>query len=219
MTVPAKPKIYHIVHMDRLPSIIADGCLWCEAEVLRREPPGTTIGMNDIKQRRLKKLTLTSHRDSHVGDYVPFYFCPRSVMLYVIHQANHPELIYRGGQGPIVHMEAGLRASVAWAQQNNQRWAFTLSNAGSYYFEDRCDLTQLDEINWEAVQAQWWSGAGIAPSVSEGKQAEFLLEHHFPWHLVERIGVSSQEVYQQVANALPAGGHRPQVEIRQEWYY
>lgn len=30
MTVPAQPKIYHIVHVDRLPSIIADGCLWCD---------------------------------------------------------------------------------------------------------------------------------------------------------------------------------------------
>lgn len=28
MTVPAQPKIYHIVHVDRLPSIVADGCLW-----------------------------------------------------------------------------------------------------------------------------------------------------------------------------------------------
>jgi len=53
----------------------------------------------------------------------------------------------------------------------------------------------------------------------EGKQAEFLLEHSFPWHLVERIGVHSQAIYQRAANALPGGGHRPQVEIRPEWYY
>ena len=116
-------------------------------------------------------------------------------------------------------MEADLHASVTWAQQNNQRWAFTLSNAGAYYFEDRCDLAQLNEINWEAVQANRWSGNGIAPSVKEGKQAEFLMEHNFPWHLVERIGVYSRGVYQQVANALPMGGHRPQVEIKPEWYY
>jgi hypothetical protein len=219
MTVPAQPKIYHIVHVDRLPSIIADDYFWCDAEILRRAPSGTTIGMISLKQRRLNELILNSHPDLHVGDCVPFYFCPRSIMLYVIYRANNMELNYRGGQGPIIHIEADLRTSVAWAQQNNQRWAFTLSNAGAYYFEDRCDLAQLNEINWEAVQANRWSGNGIALSVKEGKQAEFLMEYNFPWHLVERIGVRSRGIYQQVTNALLAGGHRPQVEIKPEWYY
>src|SRR5690242_3242018 len=95
--VPPQPKIYHIAHMDRLPSIVADGFLWCDAEIMRRSPPGTTIGMNSIKQRRLNELRLTSHPDLHVGDCVPFYFCPRSVMLYLIYQGNHPEMNYRGG--------------------------------------------------------------------------------------------------------------------------
>jgi len=97
--VPAQPKIYHICHVDRLPSIVADGCLWCDAEIARRTPPGTSIGMNSIKQRRMNELTLTSHPGLHVGDCVPFYFCSRSVMLYLICQANHPDLSYRNGQG------------------------------------------------------------------------------------------------------------------------
>lgn len=219
MPVPAQLKIYHIVHVDRLPSIIADGHLWCDAEIVRRAPSGTTIGMNAIKQRRLNQLTLTSHPDLHVGDCVPFYFCPRSVMLYLIYQANHPDLEYRGGQGPIVHLEADLRAAVSWAQQDNRRWAFTLSNAGASYFEDRCDLAELNEVYWDAVQANNWGGSDIAPSIKEGKQAEFLMESHFPWHLVERIGVSSSGIYRQVTNALPARGHRPQVETKSEWYY
>lgn len=165
MLIPAEPKIYHIVHADRLSSIITDGWLWCDAEIARCSPFGTTIGMNGIKQRRLNELTLTSYPDLHVGDCVPFYFCPRSIMLYLIHQANHPELVYRGGQGPIVHLEADLRQTVAWAEAQSQRWAFTLSNVGAYYFEDRCDLAQLDEIDWDAVQARDWR------QCKEGKQA------------------------------------------------
>ena len=74
MPVPRQPKIYHILHVDRLPSIIADGYLWCDAEILRREPSGTTIGMSAIKQRRLK-LALASHPNLHVGECVPFSFC------------------------------------------------------------------------------------------------------------------------------------------------
>ncbi len=219
MPVPEQPKIYHICHVDRLPSIIADGCLWSDAEIALRNPPGTTIGMNSIKRRRLESLTLASHPGLHVGACVPFYFCPRSVMLYLIHQANHPELAYRGGQGPIVHLEVDLHAAVAWADSAGQRWAFTLSNAGAIYFEDRADLAHLTEVNWPAVAANRWSGTGVSSSIKEGKQAEFLLEQRLPWHLVERIGVQSRATYLQAANSAPAVGHRPRVEIRRDWYY
>jgi len=213
MPIPAKPKIYHIVHVDRLPSITDDGWLWCDAEIVRRSPPGTTIGMGNIKQRRLKELTLSSHPDLHVGDCVPFYFCPRSIMLYLIYQANHPELLYRGGQDPIVHLEADLRQTIGWAKTQGQRWAFTLSNAGAYYFKDRCDLAHLGDIDWDAVQAREWR------QCKEGKQAEFLIERQFPWELISRIGVYSAQIYDQVAAALQSAAHRPCIEIKPDWYY
>lgn len=218
MSVPAQPKLYHIVHIDRLCSILADGCLWCDAEVSRRDLAGTNIGMNAIKSRRLNK-NIQSHPRLMVGDCVPFYFCPRSIMLYLIYQRNHKDLTYRGGQEPIIHLQADLHSTVEWANSNEKRWAFTLSNAGSIYFEDRGDPGQLDEINWKAVEENKWSGQGVSRSVKEGKQAEFLLEHHFPWHLVERIGVCSNAIAQQVYQRLSAINHRPAVEIKVDWYY
>ena len=211
--VPVNPKIYHIVHMDRLASIIADGCLWCDAEVVRNSPPGTSIGMGKIKRRRLKELRLDSHPDLHVGDCVPFYFCPRSIMLYLLWRGNHPELEYRGGQQPIIHLEADLQAVVNWAEENGQRWAFSLSNAGSFFFEDRNDLMQLNEIDWTAVNATNWQGC------QDGKQAEFLLENNFPWHLIERIGVINANVYTQVMHTLSGAAHIPVVEVKRDWYY
>lgn len=213
MTAPSQPKIYHIVHIDRLPSIIADGCLWCDGEVRQRNSFGTAIGMDRIKERRFQK-TLVSHPHLHVGDCVPFYFCPRSIMLYLLAQGNHPDLTYHGGQQPVIHLEADLHAAVAWANENNRRWAFTLSNAGSTYFEDRSDLKQLHEINWDAVCAKYWR----EPVMKEGKQAEFLLEHSFPWCLVERVGVCSQGLYNQVIEIL-SGAHRPRIEVCRDWYY
>jgi hypothetical protein len=219
MPPPAAPKIYHIVHVDRLPSIIADGALWCDAEIARRAPKGTTIGMNSIKRRRLTELHLSSRPGLLVGDCTPFYFCPRSIMLYVIYRANHPELSYRGGQNPIVHLEADLNSAVAWADRNERRWAFTLSNAGSYYFEDRCDLAQLDEINWSAVQTNRWAGNSGSESVKEGKQAEFLVEQSFPWDLVTRVGVCSQQLHGQVTVAFQAAAYRPPVQILPSRYY
>lgn len=214
MPAPENPKIYHIVHVDKLAAIAADGCLWSDAEMAQRPANGTVIGMNNIKARRMDELTLSSHPGLYVGECVPFYFCPRSVMLFLIHRRN-AELAYQGGQGPIVHLVADLNAVVAWAQANERRWAFTLSNAGSYYFEDRCDLAQLDEINWAAVQTGQWSGS----PTKEQKQAEFLIEQQFPWHLIEQIGAYNQAIGQQATQAIAGLAHRPNVHIRSTWYY
>jgi hypothetical protein len=212
-TPPQQPKLYHIIHVDRLPSIIADGRLYCDARMSRKPGDGTTIGMSSIKARRLTS-ELNSYPGLHVGDCVPFYFCPRSVMLAILYYANNPELAYRGGQAPIVHLQFDMHAVVEWAESKNRRWAFTLSNAGSNYFEDRCDLDQLNEINWDAVAAHQWSGG-----LKEGKQAEFLVEKSVPWGLVEEVGTIDLTVAGQASQAVQRHAHRPVVQVRRNWYY
>ena len=172
-----------------------------------------TVDAVEREINALKELTLTSHPDLHVGDCVPFYFCPRSIMLYVIHMANHPELEYRGGQEPIVHLEADLRQTVDWANREERRWAFTTSNAGSRFFDDYSNLEQLKKVDWNAVRAKYWN------QCKDGKQAEFLIESSFPWELVSRIGVLSQQIYGQVWSALQASDHQPPVQIKRDWYY
>ena len=161
-------KIYHIVHRDRLRSIVADGFLWSGAKVADVGSPGTDIGIPDIKQRRMV-LPLKSRPGLRVGDGVPFYFCPRSVMLYVLHKGNHPDLDYHEGQDPIVHLEADLVRTVEWADRHALRWAFTTSNAGARYVDDYADLGQLRCVDWEAVDARYWS------ECMDQKQAEFLV--------------------------------------------
>lgn len=212
MPPPSQPRIYHIVHLDRLGSIVRDGHLLSDAQVTARGNAGTTIGMNKIKQRRMTNM-LTSHPDLAVGACVPFYFCPRSVMLYVISCRNHSELAYQGGQEPIVHLDVDLHAAVSWADRMQKRWAFTLSNAGASYFEDRDDLGALGQIDWDAVQAHQWR------DVREAKQAEFLVEEAFSWTLVERIGVFSNAQARLVEAAIAGGAHRPRVEVKRDWYY
>ena len=212
MAPPSQPKIYHIVHVDRLASIVEDGFLWSDATVQSSARPGTTIGMSEIKQRRLTN-PVNCRPGLNVGGCVPFYFCPRSVMLYVIHQANHPGLDYRGGQEPIVHLEADLNSAVAWAEQEELRWAFTLSNAGSRYFEDRCDLDRLSEIDWDAVQARNWQNR------MDAKQAEFLVERSLPWTLVRRVGVRSPHAGELAHEAMRMSEHQPAIEVKPEWYY
>ncbi|MGE5482577.1 MAG: DUF4433 domain-containing protein [Bacteroidota bacterium] len=212
--MPSQPRIYHITYVDNVRSIIQEGGLWSEAKMMERGGPAATIGMNSIKERRLK-LPVRCHPGDCVGDYVPFYFCPRSVMLSVIYYCNHPALEYRGGQEPIVHLAADLRSVVDWAESVGRRWAFSLSNAGARYTEFRNRWEQLSEVDWAAVAATDFRDR----EVKEGKQAEFLLHEFFPWHLVQRIGAMSDAVQTRVLHTLAGAAHRPAVEVRRDWYF
>ena len=216
--VPDRVCIYHIVHLDRLPSIIADGYLWSDAEARRRGSTGTTVGMQSIKDRRLTSK-LTSHPNLAVGSCVPFYFCPRPVMLYLLHKGNHEGITYRGGQKNIVHLVSEVSITVDWAEQNRLRWAFTLSNAGSRYFEDRANLNNLCEINWNAVKSTEWGRNGVSRDIKEGKQAEFLIEKAFPWCCITKIGVYSRTQCEHVMRLISGLPHKPEVGIRKKWYY
>lgn len=214
VTAPAKPKIYHILHVDRLASVLADKRLYSDAAIRARAGAGTIIGMQGIKDRRLT-LPVSCHPTTHVGDYVPFYFCSRSIMLYLLHMGNAPGLDYRGGQVPIVTLEADLRTVVARADKAGRRWAFSLGNAGANYQSFRNDLNKLSDINWVAVQ----SADFRSPDVKEGKQAEFLIRESFPWSLVERIGVRNVDMQKRVKEILDGAEHVPPVQVRPDWYY
>jgi len=66
-------KIYHIVHIDKLASIISSGFLYSDARVTMQNLGGTNIGMSKIKQRRLN-IPLSSYPNLNVGECVPFLF-------------------------------------------------------------------------------------------------------------------------------------------------
>jgi len=209
-------KIYHIVHISKLCSIIKDGHLYSDIELDKRTPIGITIGMNNIKKRRREELTLSSYPDLYVGECVPFYFCPRSVMLYLLYKGNHVDIEYRDGQEPIIHLVADLSKTVEWANANQLRWALTDSNAGARYFEDYTDLCDIEKLDWDSINATQWSSRDI----KEKKQAEFLIENRFPWSLIEEIGVFSYVQQQQVSEAICIDSKKlPLVRIQQTWYY
>ena len=89
---PAQLKIYHITHLRNLTQIVATGGLWSDAGRIERGLDCKIVGMSEIKRRRLEELEVGCHPATKVGQYVPFYFCPRSIMLYILHQGNHPDL-------------------------------------------------------------------------------------------------------------------------------
>jgi len=163
MSVPTAPKIYHITHLDNLPGILAQGGLWSDAQRIARDLGTTVVGMSDIKRRRLTDLFVHCHPGTNVGQYVPFYFCPRSIMLFLLHKGDR--VGWTGGQSPIIHLQADLQTTVSWAQRENLRWGFSKSNAGARYYDFYSSLEQLGEVNWAAATNRDFR----ASDVKEGK--------------------------------------------------
>jgi len=125
-------KIYHITHLDNLKSIIDDQGVWSDSEMYTQKKEYNNVGISAIKNRRMS-MQVDCYVGDFVGDYVPFNFCPRSVMLYLLHCSNHQDLLYCGGQLPIIHLQADLLTSVRWADEKGFRWAFTPTIASASY--------------------------------------------------------------------------------------
>lgn len=216
--VPDRPKIFHIVHVDRLHSIFEEGYLLSDSEVRRRGISGTTIGDLSIKERRLSKR-LHSYPGTNVGDYVPFYFCPRSVLLYKNwrtvsgNNLGSSEPANQSGEDEIVHLEADLKNVVRHADANKVGWVFTDMNAASAMSRDFDCLSQLTEIDWNIIESRRWQGD------TDVKMAEFLTYKRFPVHLIDRIGVKLESIQSRVARIVAAAGCDVRIKVMRTWYY
>jgi hypothetical protein len=97
--------IYHITHLRNLADIIAVGQLWCDSKMAAQNRACVGIAHQHIKERRARKA-IKIPPGGFVADYVPFYFAPRSPMLYTIHQGNVAG--YDGGQAKVVYLVSSV---------------------------------------------------------------------------------------------------------------
>jgi hypothetical protein len=75
-------------------------------------------------------------------DYVPFYFAPRSPMLYTINNGNVPGCNHR--QDDIVHLVGDTQSVLA----AGHRFVFSDIHAALDYARFFDDLTDLKQIDW-----------------------------------------------------------------------
>ncbi len=75
---------YHITHVTNLEPILRVNELRCDADCARMKPAPASIAYSHIKERRAATRLFVGP-EGNLADYVPFYFAPRSPMLYVNH--------------------------------------------------------------------------------------------------------------------------------------
>lgn len=200
-------QIFHITHVDNLPSIIASDCLWCDAQRLKQGFGNKNIGYNHIKARRLAH-TVSVSEGGTLGNYVPFNFCSRSVMLFVVSKGHKN---YDEGQTPIVHLVSSIDA----IKTSGRPWAFTDRHADLGYSNQYDSSDDLSNVDWSIMTKHYWSESEI----KEKRQAEFLVHDYCPWVTIEEIVVINQEVKDRVEAALAGAAHKPAVKINKNWYY
>jgi hypothetical protein len=199
--------LFHITHVDNLASIVSSGLL-CDTRVASGAVTATTIGNTSIKNRRLW-WTLNLPDRPVVGDFVPFYFCPRSVMLYQVHFGH---AAWKGGQDHVVHLVSRLSRVVA----SRRRIVFTDSNAATKYAVPSEDLSTLDvTIDWKVMPLVQWSGS----PTKERRQAELLVHDFVPWAAIERVVVMSNSIASAVTRIMRGAAHQPLVTVDPTWYY
>ncbi|HVK56166.1 MAG TPA: DUF4433 domain-containing protein [Burkholderiales bacterium] len=199
--------IFHITHVQNLLGIIEAGCLWSDAKCRELGIGPTNIGYSHIKDRRMRR-PIRVGMEGTLGQYVPFNFCPRSVMLYVIHQ-KHAD--FNEGQNEIVHLVSTIQTVVT----SGREWVFTDIHADLDYARHFHDLSELDQVDWSVMPLQLWRGE----ETKRKRQAEFLIWDWAPWECVTHIGVKTNDVALKVQAMLAAANHKPQVRIKPNWYY
>lgn len=205
-------KILHLTHGGNLESIINNGGLWSKNHRPAEVNLSVDISHGNIQERRARKLVPCEPR-GNLHDYVPFYFGARSPMLYV----NHA-----GGVSSNPHGQRALIYLVASAEETaaaGERFVFTDGHAemGLAAFFD--DLSELNQLDWEAIHAQRWTDTPDEPTRRFHKQAEFLVHRFFPLNLVREIVVLNARICGRVEEILSQAGVVRPVTINQGWYY
>lgn len=204
--------IYHITHIRNLTSIIDQNGLCCDILTAERALLPVGIAHSHIKERRARRQVLAGPGGT-LADYVPFYFAPRSPMLYALNQGAVAG--YTEGQRPIMHLVTSAETIV----HQQLPFAFTDGHADvalSRYFDD---LQALDQVDWQVMQETFWNDTAEDGDRKRRRQAEFLVHHFFPWTLIEEIGVMTRQMAHDVQQILQTSAHRPQVTVSSRWYY
>jgi ssDNA thymidine ADP-ribosyltransferase, DarT len=205
------PLIYHFTDGRNLEPILAAGEL--RAHALARESTRVEIADAGIKKWR-ETRQVSCGPGGFVCDYVPFYFAPRSPMLFSISKDNVEGV--DPDQRPIVYLVSSTELVVAAGLP----CVFADGNAAKVMTEFSNDLARLDEmIDWPLMATRYWHNTEEDGDRVRRRMAEFLVGGPVPLDLVTEIAVYDIAVAERVAEMLRNAGAELPVNVRRDWYF
>jgi hypothetical protein len=205
--------IMHFTHVTNLPGILAMGCLQADNLVDRSSALKVEAADLDIKAvRKSAQVPLAPY--GCVADYVPFYFAPRSPMLYKLHKGGVPN--YRDGQDPLVYLVSSAEAVAA----TGTSFVFSDGNCASTVTSFDGDLSQIESVvDWEVMRAQRWANTADDPDRRRRRMAEFLVHHRVQLECLSAIVVRHDTMKEQVEGLLASSRVELPVLAKPSWYF
>jgi ssDNA thymidine ADP-ribosyltransferase, DarT len=205
--------IYHVTHLRNLRSIIDAGGLMAKNALDLRQINYADIAHQSIQDRRAI-VRVPCGAEGVLHDYVPFYFAPRSPMLYTIKMGNVEG--YQEGQNPVIYFVCEAES----ISSTGIEFAFTDGHAIMGYSSFYNDLNVLDDvIDWNVMKTNYWADTDEDGDRKRRRQAEFLVHQICPWHLIREIGVNNSQMKGKVEELLQNVNYCPPVRVYSSWYY
>lgn len=149
-----------------------------------------------------------------IGDYVPFYFTPKSMMLYnIITGFRHPVVPKRERNEILV-----IRCLIEELAKL-PRWFFTDGQGNDMASRHYTDLRALDSIDWLSIQNSNFTKSDGDFDRPRRYQAEFLVHHGVPIDCIESLNVYSQESADVVNKIIYTSTIHMAVHIQPQYYF
>ncbi len=201
----------HFTHIDNLAQIVAGGELYSDALVGARLR--TEVGDRGIKAAR-RSNRVNCGVGGHPADYVPFYFAPRSPMMYRIAVGSVEQ--YQDGQDHLIYLVTTIDDVV----RTGLRWVFSNGNCGSPTTEYFDELELLDTaVDWDLQEAVMWNATADDPNRATRRAAEFLVHQRVPWRTIRWLVTRTDATASATEAILCRAGSSLRVVVRPEWYY
>jgi hypothetical protein len=214
---PDRALIYHFTHLDNLASVLAVGRLLSDT-AMQAQGGFTEVGDLTIKARR-RQCTVTVGPGGMAADYVPFYFAPRSPMMYRIHRDHRDQVEgrYPGGIDPLVYLVSSVdtvvTAGLGWAASDGN-----CSMATTRHTASEAELSGL--VDWPLMAEVYWKNTKEDGDRMRRRAAEFLVHTEFSLDLVLGYAVRTMERAGELADLLQAHGRGNSYRsVRPDWYF
>jgi hypothetical protein len=205
--------IAHFTHVKNLQGILAAGFLSADSGVDR--VAGLIVEAADLEiksSRRTIRVSLPPF--GCVADYVPFYFAPRSPMLYKLARGGVPT--YTEGQDPLIY----LLSTVETVAAAGLPWLFSDGNCAAAVTQVFDDLDLLSSVvDWEVMAMRIWKNTAEDPDRMRRRMAEFLVHERVPVRCLAEIAVRNQAAKSQVERILEAHSGSLPVRVEPDWYF
>jgi ssDNA thymidine ADP-ribosyltransferase, DarT len=206
---PDRALIFRITHRDNLQWIMDYGLHASNGEI--QDPNFRTIGNVELIEKRSRR-DVEVGPGGNLGDYIPFYFTPFSVMMFNIHTAYNVQHV---PNEEIVILVSSLRR----VAKHGVHFVYTDKHAYLLTAKYFTDLKDLDNVDWDILNRRDFRRDPDDPGKMERYQAEALVWRHLPFEALLGICCYSREVGQEINAELAKRDLEMQTNVQRNWYF